>query len=80
MNLALTLEHAGQFDEAEEAYKAALEVAPGHIPTMQALTRLQLRRGRSTDQSRDFLKEIALRGETAEWRQWARFERARSEP
>ncbi len=40
MNLALTLEQAGQVDEAIKAYQTALEVYPGHIPTLQALAKL----------------------------------------
>lgn len=79
MNLALTLEQAGQVDEAIETYKAALEVSPNHIPTMQALARLQLRRSRADEETPDLLKEIALRGETDRWREWAKGQLARGE-
>ena len=39
-SLALVLEHAGHFAEAFTAYESALEVAPEHVPTMQAYARL----------------------------------------
>ncbi len=77
MNLALTLERAGRTSEALDAYAKALEVTPEHMPTIQALTRLQLRAGRTNDLTPDFLKAIALRGDTNEWRQWAKIELAK---
>ena len=39
---------------------------------MQALARLQLRHSHIDDRIEDLLKEIALRGETPRWRDWAR--------
>ncbi len=80
MNLALVLEQAGRTDEALATYATALEVYPEHVPTMQALTRLQLRAGRADDRTARMLEEVALRGETAAWRDWARFQRARLGP
>ncbi|MCH8342412.1 MAG: tetratricopeptide repeat protein [Planctomycetes bacterium] len=72
MNLALTLERAGRIEEALATYDTALEVYPNHLPTMQALCRCQLRHNRSDDRTGEMLKEIALRGETQQWRSWAR--------
>ncbi len=72
MNLALTLERAGRFDEAMANYGRALEVYPNYLPTIEALARLQLRHNLADDRTRGFLEEIALRGETDEWREWAR--------
>lgn len=72
LNLALTLERAGRIDEALAACDAALEVYPGHIATTQALARLQLRHRRTDDRTRELLEEIVMRGETEQWRQWAR--------
>ena len=72
MNLALTLERAGRIDEALAAYDTALEVHTNHVPTIEALTRLQLRYDRTDERTQEFLEEIALRGGTAEWRAWAR--------
>jgi tetratricopeptide (TPR) repeat protein len=71
MNLALTLERAGRTDEALKTYASALEVYPGHIPTLQALTRLQLRHARADDQTAAHLRTIALEGDSPRWRQWA---------
>ena len=70
MNLALTLERAGRIDEALATYDTALEVYPNHLPTLEALTRLQLRHGRTDERTPKMLREIALRGETEEWRAW----------
>ncbi len=72
MNLALVLERAGRVSEALDAYRTALEVYPGHIQTVQAITRLQVRSGRTDDTTTDYLIEVALRGETHAWREWAR--------
>ena len=71
MNLALTLQRAGRIDEALATYDTALEVYPNHLPTIQALARLQLRHHRTDDRTPGFLKEIALRG-GRDWQQWAR--------
>lgn len=80
LNLALVLEKAGRTDEALATYATALEVFPAHIPSMQALTRLQLRAGRADDRTAEMLDEIALRGESPLWRDWARLQRARMGP
>ncbi|MBK9189388.1 MAG: tetratricopeptide repeat protein [Phycisphaerales bacterium] len=80
LNLALVLEKAGRTDEALATYATALEVFPAHIPSMQALTRLQLRAGRADDRTAEMLDEIALRGESTLWRDWARLQRARMGP
>ena len=72
MNLAFTLERAGRIDDALATYATALEVYPNHLQTIQALARLQLRYDRDNDQTDDLLSEIALRGETDQWRTWAR--------
>jgi len=51
VNLALVLERAGHTDEACATYSMDLEVHPEHIPAMQALSRLQLRAGRTDDRT-----------------------------
>ena len=53
-------------------YRTALEVWPGHIQTMQAVARLEVLSGRSSSDLDGWLAEIALRGETEPWREWAR--------
>lgn len=75
MNLALTLEKAGKVDEALSTYATALEVYPEHIPTMQAMARLQLRSGKVDPTTAHMLGEIAMRGETERWREWAAFQK-----
>ena len=79
MNLALTLERAGRIDEALATYGTALEVYPNHLPTIQALARLQLRHRRPDDRTPGFLKEIALRS-GPQWQQWARQQMTRRLP
>jgi len=71
MNLALTLEKAGRIDEALCTYDTALEIYPNHMPTMQALSRLQLRNGKPDQRTRDMLQQIALGGQDESWRTWA---------
>ena len=72
MNLALTLEKAGRTDEAITQYRRALEVHPGHRPTVQALTRLEVRAGRIDDQTLRRLDTLSLEGVDPYWRRWAR--------
>jgi tetratricopeptide (TPR) repeat protein len=71
MNLALTLERAGRYDDALHTYASALEVYPGHIPTLEALTRLQLRHARPDEHTLDHLATLATDGESPQWREWA---------
>lgn len=70
-NLGLTLERAGRPTDAMEAYAAALEVQTEYMPAIQAVARLELRRGLSSERLPDMLGTVALRGETPEWRAWA---------
>jgi Tfp pilus assembly protein PilF len=71
-NLAMTLERAGRTDEALVMYDTALEVCGEHMPSIQAIARLQVKRGRADARMIDFLNAIALRGEAESWRTWAR--------
>jgi len=78
LNLGLTLEKAGLYDRAFDAYNAALEVLPSHIRTMQAVARLTLRTGRKNDDRlMGMLAEVTLRGETSNWRSWAQEQMSR---
>src|SRR5262245_62235381 len=74
MNLALTLEKAGRTDEAIAAYRTALEVYAEHIQSMEALARLQVKSGHTDSDTAHLLSEVAMRGETERWRDWARLE------
>ncbi|MEW6747310.1 MAG: tetratricopeptide repeat protein [Planctomycetota bacterium] len=77
LNLGLTLERAGRLDEALETYETALEVYSEHIATMQAIARLMVRNGRADERLPSLLQAIAERGESEEWRSWAREQIAR---
>ncbi len=79
LNLALVLERAGRTDEALATYATALEVYPDHLPTIQALASLQLRSNKPDDRTPAYLDDIALRGETQAWRDWARTQRIKRE-
>ncbi len=72
MNLALTLEQAGQTDEAIATYRTALQVWPGHIASLQALAKLHVQQRREAPELAGWLGEVAIRGETERWREWAR--------
>jgi tetratricopeptide (TPR) repeat protein len=71
MNLALTLEKAGRTDEALATYSTALEVYPDHIATIEAMALLQVKSGKTDQRTRKMLDDIAMRGESERWRQWA---------
>jgi Tfp pilus assembly protein PilF len=71
LNLGLTLEKGQLFDRAFDAYNAALEVSPSHIRAIQAIARLTLRIDRKDERLLGMLEDVALRGETLEWRDWA---------
>lgn len=77
VNLALVLERAGRVDDAIIAFGAALEVSPNYIPAIQGLTRLQISSGRTDHRTASMLDDISLRGETQEWREWARLQSAK---
>lgn len=78
MNLALTLEKAGRFDEALKTYETALEVYPEHVPTIQAIASLRLRHDRPDDRTRGYLERIARDGQSQAWRSWAQFQLAKA--
>lgn len=71
MNLALTLEKAGRTEEALATYSTALEVYPDHIATIEAMALLEVKSGKTDERTRKMLGDIAMRGETERWRQWA---------
>jgi Flp pilus assembly protein TadD len=70
LNLAITYERAGRIEEAMRSYEGALACAPGHLPTLKARARCQVRHGRVDETTAGSLREIALRGD-ATWRAWA---------
>jgi Tfp pilus assembly protein PilF len=76
LNLALTLERAGRTDDAIAEYRTALEVYPEHIATTEALARLQVRSSHTDVETPRLLSDVAMRGETERWREWARMQLA----
>lgn len=78
-NLAMALERAGKVDEAIEAARAALEVQADYLPAIQVLALVQIRSGRTDDQTRALLDAIAIRSADPTWRRWAEQARLRQE-
>lgn len=79
VSLALTLETAGQNDEALRSYEAALEVAPEHLPAIQGAARLVLRSGASDERLDRWLRRISLSDDPV-WSLWARDQLVRLGP
>ncbi len=77
LNLALTMERAGRVDEAIANCRTALEVYPDHLASMQQLARLQVKHAKADAETPRLLSEIALRGSTPKWQEWARREMLR---
>jgi tetratricopeptide (TPR) repeat protein len=80
VNLALTMERAGRREEAFRGYLAALEVTPECVAAMQGAATIALRDGRAETRVESWLAKIALAGESAAWRDWARSASGRSHP
>jgi Tfp pilus assembly protein PilF len=78
LNLALTLETAGRTDDALAEYRHALGVRPGHLPTAQALTRLEVTSNQRCEDTTERLRAIALDGYSTQWRNWAMLELAKA--
>lgn len=75
LNLAITLERGGRFADALEAARAALEVRPGHLPSIQEIALIQVREGFCDDQTGGRLDTIVARTTDPSWRDWARRQR-----
>jgi len=72
VNLALTLERAGQADGAIQAYEAALEVYPDFLPAIQGLASLVARSNPDDPRMQGWLEQIALQSPDEKWRDWAK--------
>jgi len=72
VNLAIALERAGKIGDAMDAYKAALELEPECVPAMQGAAMLAVRSGAKADSLDRWLAEVAQRGDSQAWRDWAR--------
>jgi Tfp pilus assembly protein PilF len=71
VNLALCLEQAGRLDDAIAAYETALQVRPDYLAAVQGIACLMLRSGKNDERVGQWLEDIAMRSEEAEWKQWA---------
>lgn len=71
INLGIALERGGRITEALEAYASAIEVYPGNLPSIQAMTRLQIRSGDVDESTEHMLRTIVARGDKV-WAAWAR--------
>jgi tetratricopeptide (TPR) repeat protein len=79
INLGSVYEKAGRHDDALASYQSALDAYPEHLQATQTLVRLQVRTGKRDSTTRDRLADLALRGETPEWRDWAKAQLLRSD-
>jgi tetratricopeptide (TPR) repeat protein len=70
-NLAIVLTRSGRHPEALAACRAALEIQPHHVPTLQTLAMIQIRHQLPDPGLDAVLDQIIARGETKEWREWA---------
>jgi hypothetical protein len=59
-------------DDAYESFASALDASPGYVPAIQGLARLVVREGRDEPMIEEWLRRVALEGESEEWREWAR--------
>ena len=78
LNLGLVMERAGRLDDALSAYQSAVDCGPGDLPSVQALTSLELRIARTSEATRNRLSLIAVQGTDAQWRAWAKDQLLRS--
>jgi len=72
INLGTVYEKAGRHDDALAAYQSALDAYPDHLQATQSLVRLQVRSGKHDSSTRNRLADLAVRGETPAWREWAK--------
>ena len=76
VNLAMTLERAGESEDAAETYSAALEARPGYLPAIQGLARLRVRTNEMDDETFKMLRTIVKQSRSETWRLWAERELA----
>ena len=76
-NLGLLLERAGDFESAEENFRAALRDSPDDIQIVGYLARLHARQNRHTPETRSWLQIVAAQENDPAWRSWAQKELSR---
>jgi len=79
INLGSVYEKAGRHDDALAAYQSALDAYPDHLQATQSLVRLQVRNGKRDASTMNRLADLAIRGETQVWRDWAKSQLLRSD-
>ncbi len=77
VNLAALLDGVGRSSDAENEALAALTIHPGYVPALQTLALIQVRDQHVDKKTLEYLKEVALRGESEQWRTWAQQWQAR---
>jgi tetratricopeptide (TPR) repeat protein len=77
LNLALALDRGGKGVEAVEMALTSLETSPGYLPSIQAVTLIQIRDGVTDDKTRTRLDEIAMRSRDQKWVDWAHIQRTK---
>ena len=80
VNLALTLEKAGQTDDAADSYRAAIEMAPLNVDAMTGLARLQITTADISGETFELLRKIERSSNDEGLRQWARDQRLKVMP
>lgn len=70
-NLGLVLESVRKLDDAITQYQAAHRLEPNHPELIGNLVRAKLRRGDPPPEVRELLRELLLKDQRPEWRDWA---------
>ena len=70
-NLGLVWEKAGRREKAEEEYRKALKRDPENIKVKSNLVRALVLMGRKGKETRGLLKDVVLKDDREEWRDWA---------
>ncbi len=71
LNLGLAFERAGRLNDALAAYQSAHDADLDCMPATQALARTRLLLNQPGEDLDSLLKDIAMRGQTSAWREWA---------
>jgi tetratricopeptide (TPR) repeat protein len=77
VNLAITLARGGKHADAIDAARTALEVRPGNLPAIQALTWIQVDQALTDERTLAQLDVIVTRTVDPLWRSWAEKQRDR---
>jgi len=70
-NLGLVYEAAGKWMEAAGAYQMAMELEPDNYHFVSNLTRLKIRQGQESPETRELLERVVYMDPRPEWNRWA---------